>query len=212
MPGPDVHPESWFDSAAVRAIGPVQEVYRPPARSYGGRLLVWFVAAVFAVGWLPLMVVLFLDPCSFGGPFPVKDDWLGPIPASVLCVFVPVGLVVLLAVMTERFRRALAVRLLVGERGLVRWDPAGPVVVLWDDLGTVWVCRPVPGDPTGVALCHVDGVRVEIDRTFADYELAVGRVLAEMARALDRTPAPRRPRRPPEGIRPDEPGIAEPRP
>jgi hypothetical protein len=107
----------------------------------------------------------------------------GPAAATILYLFLVAWLLLLGFVMVRSLRQ-LRVRLLLGARGLARWSADESLVVLWDDLGTVW--RRVShlmneGDPLAVVLEHQDGTRLAITAFFADFHQASLRVLEELA-------------------------------
>lgn len=209
MPGPDVPPESWFDSDAAHAVGPIERVYGPSGWLYFNRAI--------RAGFLTvasLTVGLFLVLLARVG----LAEWLRSVPGGVdlfvLWLALLPGLGVLaVALLDFRFvRRDLAGRLLVGPRGLAWWTPTKTTTVLWTDLGAIWSCHPSRIGPTGIIQRRVDGAVVVVDAFFADHHAIVARVAAELTRRIDRRAWPLGLRPPSEAIRPDELGITEPRP
>ncbi len=213
MHQPSLQPDPWLDSEAARRIGPVTAVHGPTAGMVSGLVtLTGIVGGVFLPVWLAPLGLLVL---AKGWP-----DWtylFGDL-RHLMGAAVGIGsylaltsfFVVPLVVMIRDGRRALAIRLLVGARGLAHWSPTEEQVFLWDDLGTGWVCHPT-FDPEGIQLRQANGSIVVIDRAFADHQKIISRVVAEVVRLMDRPGTPGEPGRQSEAIRLNEPGIVQPR-
>jgi hypothetical protein len=197
-------PQPWLDSPAAFAIGPVELVCRPrpwlalfrqPALLWLAPLLLLHLAASVVA------VVALAISLATGSP--------------LLWVFVlfPLGvtslhlLAFLLAV--RWILSSLPVHLLIGARGLLWWSPPLSRIVLWADLGTVWMLEPSLTDPDGWVLRRSDGTTIPLDARLTDYLAVVARVLQEMPRAPVPTHEPVV-RQPSEAIAPGEHGVSEP--
>jgi hypothetical protein len=162
----------WLDSAAARAIGPVERVCAPAWAEVA--MIGWVIVTVLAGGWFPLLGLFAL----FGYFFPEAISSTSALGCGgVICLALSAGLAFLGA-------RHLRQRLLLGERGVALWAPARSRVVMWDELDTVryrvWSDR--QGRPFAVVLVRQDGVRLVITGFFADHHVVIQRILEELAR------------------------------
>jgi hypothetical protein len=194
----------WLDSPAAHAIGSVEKVLVPAA---GEAWAVGCCAGLLAVA-LPFPLVAFLAVYVFGGAPPGGER-----PLAILDLFLVAWLLPVLLVMIVGFRR-LRVRLLLGARGIARWTPGQSLVVLWDELGTIW-WRVGPAmsekNPLAVVLERQDGTQFPITAFFADYHQVALRVLEELARRTGGNDgATPQPAVTSESITPAERGVIEP--
>jgi hypothetical protein len=168
-------PEPWLDSEAARVIGPVELVCAPTSGNWRepGVLLMSFGATLaLALGFILVCLAaagtidaLLLLP------------WL-PLVVLVCCVLLLLGLAL---VRYDDLRE----RLLLGRRGLALWSPGPALVILWDDLGTIWQRVPTAlddGQPLSVVLERNGRQRLAITAFFAGHHRISLRVLEELAR------------------------------
>jgi len=195
-------PGPWLGSDAARAIGPVERVHGPAGDVYRDHGCMVAVAAIMFLPGLLIPLALIFSPRWSIAPTEILPA--GVIALVAICIFGGV-----LADVVRLARRDLAVRVLVGARGLARWTPGGATVVLWADLGTAWTCHPARHDPSVVELRRADGAALLLDCAIAGHHAIIARVAAELAGRVDRRTLPHGLRGPSDAIRPDEPGVAE---
>jgi hypothetical protein len=186
---------AWLDSAAARAIGPVEIVCAP----VWGNFKELGVAVMF-VG-LAVLLTQCLVVCDLGGR------------AAGLAVFMPcLPLAYVLALMGLALMRydELRDRLLLGQRGIALWSPGPAIVILWAELGETWHRMPLrrdDGQPLSVVL-ERRGTQLAITAAFAEYHKVVLRVLEELA-LRTRISAGEKPS-PSDAITPAERSVVEP--